>query len=483
MPVSDDPSEVLYLSGTGLSAIYTDGMAADGNCLDLLTQQLHSLALMLVGAVYVGSDDFPDGMPGSAAQQAREAIAHAALRISNVRDDAAELSAQLTIAGQTYGWAESSTDGAMQLISDSWAWTAGLSFAPLIALVELCSLGGYVAGADDVDHSDEAVPPFDANERIDDGGLSAALADPGVVDLIGHSLSSADDLYWGSLGLGPVAALLGDHDSAATAAALGLVGGGLGMLVDGPVSVKPVRSQTTTTPTGFVQGLDRIPQPAPGGDGAQIVIERYEIEGKAPRFAAYIGGTVTFDPVAKNEPFDMASNVASVAGLSSASYRAVRMALADAGVSSASEVSFYGYSQGGVVAQQLAACGDYNTQLVVTIGSPGGQTRIPDDIDAVLIAHGEDIVPVLDGRQLNSHALLVGRDVFAGDAEPPQGAAVPAHHYEYYRHTAELLDAAESPQVQAAAGTLDRFVDGATTVTSTRYLATRVAETKGGGGW
>ncbi len=481
--MSDDPSETLRLSGSGSTAIYTDGMCGDGTRLDLLTQQLHSLVLMLTGGAYIGSEDFPDGLPGSSAQQARDAIMHAVLRIAGIRDDASELSAQLRIAGETYGWAETTADSAMQLIFDSWAWTAGPTFAPLIAVADIFALGGYAVGADDVDHSGETVAPFDANKRINDAGVSAALANPEAVDLIGHALSSSDDLYWGSLGLGPLAALSGDHDSATTAAALAVLGGGLGMLVDGPVAVKPVRSQTTIAPTGFVQQLDRIPQPAVGGDGAQIVIERYDIQGKPARFAAYIGGTVSFDPVAKNEPFDMTSNVASVAGSPSASYRAVRLALAEAGVTSASEVNFFGYSQGGLVAQQLAGSGDYNTQSVVTIGSPGGQTLLPDDINAVVIAHGEDIVPVLDGKQNNTNALLVGRDVFAGNVQPPLGVAVPAHHYEYYRHTAELLDAAESPRVQAAAHTLDRFGDGATTVTSTRYVATRVAVSVGGGGW
>src|ERR1019366_2248894 len=100
-------------------------------------------------------------------------------------------------------------------------------------------------------------------------------------------------------------------------------------------------------------------------NGEQIRIDRYVEAGKPDRFDVYIAGTVTFDPKTRSQPFDLTSDLNGVGGHPSASYRAVVSAMQQGGVTSQSPVVLNGYSQGGLLASQLAASGSFNVQGVV----------------------------------------------------------------------------------------------------------------------
>lgn len=78
--------------------------------------------------------------------------------------------------------------------------------------------------------------------------------------------------------------------------------------------------------------------------------------------------------------------------------RAVMQALSDAGVAPGSDVVWSGFSQGGIMAGNLAADGSlpYNTVGVVTNGSPIDSFDIPATIPVLQIEHVSDPVAKLD---------------------------------------------------------------------------------------
>ena len=224
----------------------------------------------------------------------------------------------------------------------------------------------------------------------------------------------------------------------------------------------------------FVEGVRRNV----GGGGPerpQVIIERYSVQGQPDRFEVYVGGTVTFSPSSPTEPWDMTSNLANAAGGESGSVEAVREAMADAGVEKESPVQFTGYSQGGGTAARLAASGLFNTQGLTTFGGPTGQVELPGGFPAVLVEHSDDPVPALGGEQDNEGAVLVRRNVFDG-GPLPRDLVAPAHHYDYYRETAQLMDGSRSPQLDDAVRTLDSFTAGARLESSTGYRFVRTEE-------
>lgn len=85
--------------------------------------------------------------------------------------------------------------------------------------------------------------------------------------------------------------------------------------------------------------------------------------------------------------------------------RAVMDAMRDAGVPPGSDVVYSGFSQGGIMAGNLAADRNspYNTVGVVTNGSPIDRFDIPSSIPVMQVEHQYDVVPKLDGATPNSN--------------------------------------------------------------------------------
>jgi pimeloyl-ACP methyl ester carboxylesterase len=235
-------------------------------------------------------------------------------------------------------------------------------------------------------------------------------------------------------------------------------------------------TRTQTGAAALTNGVDgrlgRIPLPESAPGGAQIRIDIIISATGPPRFEVYIGGTVDFRALAADDAFDLTSNVAGVGGLPAGGIRAVRQAMLDAGIAPDSQVTFTGYSQGGMVAAALAASGDYNVQGVVTVAAPAGNVQLPAGIPALIIEHTDDFIPALGGVQTNTEALVVQREAFAANDEPP-GLAAPAHRMPYYRETAALMDQARSEQLVDARHQLDAFSAGAESIVSSYYYASR----------
>ena len=252
------------------------------------------------------------------------------------------------------------------------------------------------------------------------------------------------------------------------------IGRGFGLFEPSAAAVRKTSSfEFGAPPTSLVARSESFPDPQNDPNGEQIRIDRYVEEGKPDRFDVYIAGTVTFDLKTSSQPFDLTSDLNGVGGRSSASYHAVVSAMKQAGVTSSSPVVLNGYSQGGLLASQVAASRAFNVQGVVTFGAPSGQVAIPASIPVLTVRNAEDLVPATSGYDINPNAVVVERPVFA-TSPVPSDWAVPAHRLSYYQETAAVVDQASSSEVRGVLDPLNRFGAGAIRVDSTLWVATRV---------
>lgn len=140
------------------------------------------------------------------------------------------------------------------------------------------------------------------------------------------------------------------------------------------------------------------------------------------------------------------------------------------GIDSSSPVTLTGYSQGGVIAAQVAASGDFAVDGLLTVGAPAGQVSVPHDIPYLAIEHSNDLVPALGGTFASSSPVIVRRQLF--DGPPPASELIlPAHQLSNYLDTARLVDASPNGAIGDAVARLNHpHYD---TVTSTAYRAER----------
>ena len=306
-------------------------------------------------------------------------------------------------------------------------------------------------------------------------GLNSLLLDPATIAMIRRMVMTGE-AFTDGLGLPPEVRSeiegMGVTGVAMSGALLMMYAQQAGMLTETGVTVKKTAAYDRLGPVdSTLDHIGAIPDPAQRADGAQIRIDEIR-DGDTVRYEVFIAGTADFNPLSKDQPFDFTANVAGVAGQSPASYRAVQEAMRQAGITDQSAVSFVGYSQGGLIASMLAASGDYDAKGLITIGSPAGQIIIPSEVNALIIEHYEDLVPALGGTQANIDATLVRRHAFS-DANPADmSLPMPGHQLQYYLETAELIDNAESENLQSTVGELNAFSSG-DSVISTWYHAER----------
>jgi len=104
----------------------------------------------------------------------------------------------------------------------------------------------------------------------------------------------------------------------------------------------------------------------------------------------------------------------------SAYERAVLEAMNDAGIPPGGDVVLTGFSQGGIMAANLASdrTFPYNTVGVVTNGSPIDSFDIPPDIPVYAFQHVTDVVPMLDGNAYDPTPANVHRVLMPGPVSP-----------------------------------------------------------------
>lgn len=175
----------------------------------------------------------------------------------------------------------------------------------------------------------------------------------------------------------------------------------------------------------------------------QVTIERYS-DGRRNLLMVYVPGMRNLNPLDQSDPFGLAGSVHELADAKHASCQvAVENALERAGLQPDDQIIVAGYSQGGMVAAELAASHPSQVVGVVTLGSPIAQVELPSHIPILAIEHSNDVVPALSGKvnPLTENLVTISREVVA----PSGGSdALAAHDLQAYLKTAEQVDSADA---------------------------------------
>lgn len=452
----DDTGGPLRVTPAGGTVVWTDDMLAAADRLHALEGELAVDARRLIAA-----DALRDGLP----------LGDLIPLLGRLREDCAREAAALRAAAELYTRGEEVLLGAQSELAELLASVTGALLVRLVitspGLLLMGALVGWLAIPDGPDGRLGTVRDL----LLDHPEL---ITSPEFVRFVQLTARSLDDGVSGAVGLVPPQPEPGDRGVAFGAVAVMGLGGMLGMFRETPVSVKRQSSWVDVgAPSGARERLDRVPEVD------QVRIDTYRAPGLPPRYDVYVGPTETFSPYATDEPFDMTSNMAGVAGLSAGSFRAVEEAMQQAGIRPGDEVQLTGFSQGGLIATMVAASGDWNVVGLETYGAPAGNLPLPDGIAGIAVRNTDDLVPALAGPQLDHTLVQVEREAFAGDTPPPPGVAAPAHQRFSYEDTADAIDAAGSAVVRAELARLDSFggdylaLEGATS-TSTIFHADRI---------
>lgn len=472
-----DPGGQLLITRAGSTVVSTDAMLASADRLRSLERTLHEFVRRVCAA------DAVDGWPIDPSLVPR--LERVRARCEQGRD-------ALARAAERYTFVENMVEGAQRGFAAFLAALTPMMLGTLArllvgnpGLVLTAALLGWSVIPDGPDGRLGTVRQF----FMDHPEL---ITSPEFVRFVSLVATSIDNGVLGLLGLPPALAAvlnLGDDGGVrAGAMTVGMLGLMLGMFRETPVKVEEVRSTPIyAAPEGARERLNQIPE------GDQIRIEKYEADGEPPRWVVYVGPTETFSPYTTDEPWDQSSNTWGVAGRSAGSFRAVELAMQQAGVSPGDQVVVSGFSQGGLVATMIAASGDWNVYGMETYGAPAGNIPLPDGIRGFAGRHSDDLVPALAGPQLDHSVMQIEREAFRDGAEMPTTLPAPGHQRFSYAHLATAIDAAESSAVRSEVGAIDAFTAEYLDLpggrgTSTTYHATRVpappagAPSSGGGG-
>lgn len=189
-----------------------------------------------------------------------------------------------------------------------------------------------------------------------------------------------------------------------------------------------------------------------------------------------ISGTQVWDPRAKDNPYDVTTDVRLMAQdatvLAEGVQTALELAQADSVARSASAgalagpepVLLVGHSLGGIAAAGLASSPVFRqahqVTHVVTVGSPVGRMPVPPGVEVLSLEHQQDAVPRLDGQANpdRSSWVTVSRDLDGAGAD----RASEAHDTRLYVETAALVDDSTDPSVTTwRAGSRQFFEAGA----------------------
>lgn len=472
-PPGPEPGGPLVVTTVGRTAVVSTEVLAHLEGLDRLRVELDDALLRIDTAVVAG---------GAPVESLRIPVRAAAA-------DVATLCTGMRTAIAGYADAEHDAEAGLRRAAALVAYLAGAGMRALIpflmGIAPIAGLGGlsWVRA-----FSDRTVL-----ERLRDYLLEhpRLLTDPRLTRLVELLATSTDDFAAGLSGGLPPLLVQGAHDErtgefgveegARSVIALGAL---LGMLRETPAHVERVGSyDLRSAARGATERLARVPEVN------QIRIETYTAPGLPPRHVVYLGPTETFSPFADTETHDMTSNLHGVAGLSAASFRAVELAMHDAGIRPDDEVQLVGFSQGGLLATLVAASGDWNAVGLETYGAPAGNIELPAGLAGMAVRNTDDFIPALAGPQTDFNLLQVERRAFTETDAIPTDKAAPAHQRTGYVDAAQAIDADRSNVIREQVAAMDAFtadylaIDGSTS-TVTMYHAERgdAVPARGGGG-
>ncbi|GAA2734551.1 hypothetical protein GCM10009867_14920 [Pedococcus aerophilus] len=219
----------------------------------------------------------------------------------------------------------------------------------------------------------------------------------------------------------------------------------------------PVRPAALHGVADLAQDQTALPR-----DGRVRVVEVRGEQG--PAWVVEIAGTQSWDARAGSNPFDLTTDVRSMAAESTLLAAGVEQALAAAQSRAAATsggtrdvaaepVLLSGHSLGGIVAAGLASSAQFRSAHrvthVVAMGSPIGKVPVPPGVQVLAVEHRQDPVPRLEGRANPDRAswVTVSRDL--EDVPGIDERAGAAHRSERYVETAAAVDASDDRSVRA----------------------------------
>lgn len=382
------------------------------------------------------------------------------------------LSASVRAAATAYRAAESRASAAVERAQDSVMFLAG-GLAPqlLVGVLALDAVGVDVAG--DLDRLAFEVPEVadlaGGAEGLVIGLRANPLTAPLVVaphrpDDVGgpHGEAGRDRDYEVAVHTladsAAVWGLLDDHGRAEVVAES----------VPRPGATAPRSLQDLAAAQGDVDDGEAYP-------GHVRVIEVPQLRGSV--WVVQISGTQAWDPHAGQTPFDLTTDVRSMAQDATVLADGVQQALAQAQALSASgsppgldgaPVMLVGHSLGGIAAAGLASSPRFTAEHpvthVVTMGAPVGRMPVPPQTQVLSFEHTRDPVPRLDGRRNPDRATWVTVTRDAGGAGDAGGEVVDrasqTHDLRGYVGTAALADQSTDPSVATWRTTSASFFAG-----------------------
>ena len=184
-----------------------------------------------------------------------------------------------------------------------------------------------------------------------------------------------------------------DAQDSTSAADGGSGGGSASGLFGGGSSGGGSAGPTSAPPEDTVQLFRRLHEQDPESSDGVRIQQVVDPDGTT-RFIVYINGTTQSD-TGSHSGWDA---LISEFGPRSDTYKEIRRQMLAAGIDSDSEVLYVGYSQGGMLAQHLAASGDFGRGVVVAEASPRTSADLVGyDLIHINVAGDEVVTGVMTG--------------------------------------------------------------------------------------
>ena len=256
-------------------------------------------------------------------------------------------------------------------------------------------------------------------------------------------------------------------------------------VVRAAVSQLPIQhlpAATSVLPNRQIALEERQPKVMPAPSNLQRIASRLQdtsgnirIEGYATNngrvLVVYLPGTANWNPAGKGSAFDLESDLELLADKhNSNSVRAANAALSAFGAKEDDRLIFVGYSQGGMVAAELAETKP-NVSGLITLGSPIAQSNFQPNLPVLSIEHTNDVVPACSGKTnpLTDNWVTASRHL---DLEPGQSIGE-AHKISNYVATAGLADASSDSGLARVRSQLLTQIEGSVLLETKEYAATK----------
>ncbi len=342
-------------------------------------------------------------------------------------DTADELRGALIASAERYGWAERWIDGLWKVGGGFLAGALGAHLFSLHGVGLAVGLGVNAAARN-------LFGPTPLDQWV--ASQQGLLSDPTFVRVVRAAADSFDELVAGARGVpgyGAFGQLVGAPESASVL--LGITALlGTKVLVDGPVSVtraipgrrrtargtrrpppcawSPLRPVSATSPTGCRRATG--PRSASNAtDGPTNPAGWSTSAERSSRHSLQARNRSTTRRTSFGIADDSWIDELRTAGAESgAGERAVRQAMAEAGVAPGDPVMPVGHSGGGIIATRLAADPELNVVGAVNLGGPVVSAPTSEGVPVLSIEHDEDIVPAVGGSgHPSDERLTVSRSV------------------------------------------------------------------------